>query len=319
MVTHINVVDEGKTSEIEGNAQVIDKVLNVEQIACDNPRLGLALRVSNALQTTLDIEQLISLFSKRISPALPHEGISYCNDRLGIVIQLNRKKSKHLCTYRVLLNDEPMGDITLRRSWEFSNEETNIFEYTLCNLIYPLRNAILYREAVLAAHKDPLTGVNNRATFDETIIRETRLARRYHRPLSLIILDIDHFKLINDELGHSMGDCVIKSTAECTASCIRSTDILFRYGGEEFVIMLSNTSAEGASQLAERIRRAIERSKTGCGAESRSVTVSLGVSTLSHDESEKEFFSRADAALLEAKRSGRNRVCIAEQLEKTQA
>jgi len=317
MVTQINVVDEEIQSEESTNSQFINNILDVDKLADGNPKLGLALRVSNALQTTLDIEQLITLFSQQITPALPHDNISYQNDALGVLISPKGRKKKHSCNYRLLLNGELLGEVSLNRSWEFSPEEAKIFEYTLCSLVYPLRNAILYQEALHAAHKDPLTGVNNRATLDETLIRETRLARRYDRPLSIMVLDIDHFKNVNDTLGHAAGDCVIRTIADRTAACIRSTDMLFRYGGEEFVILLSNTNSKGASYLAGRIRKAIERTETHYSGTSVGVTVSVGVATLLPDESENDFFTRADTALYRAKKEGRNRVRIAEFTEKS--
>ena len=317
MVTQINVVNEDQAGITEGNTQTINKLLNVDEVASDNPKLGLALRVSNALQTTLDINELITMFSQQISPALPHENIAYNNDLLAIAV-IPPSTTGHTCKFRLLVNNDPLGEITLYRSWEFSKEETKIFEYTLCSLVYPLRNAILYHEALHAAHKDPLTGVNNRATLDETLQRESRLAKRYERPLSLIVIDIDHFKNVNDTLGHAAGDSIIRSTAECTATCIRSTDILFRYGGEEFVVILSNTNASGAMFLAERIRRAIEKTKTiCCSGTEKKVTASLGVATLMAEETEAEFFTRADKALYKAKKDGRNRVRIAEFIEDT--
>ena len=318
MVTQINVVDEETRADTSSDSQYIDNILNVDEIAGNNPKLGLALRVSNALQTTLDIEQLVSLFSQQITPALPHDAIAYQNVAAGISIVPKGRKKKHSCKYRLLLNGTPLGEISLFRSWEFGIEESKVFEYTLCSLVYPLRNAIMYRDAIHAAHKDPLTGMNNRSTLEETLTRETRLARRYERPLSLIVMDIDNFKNINDTLGHSAGDCVIRSTAERTATCIRSTDMLFRYGGEEFVILLSNTSAKGASYLAGRIRKAIEHTVSHCKGKTANVTVSLGVATLQIDENEKDFFARADKALYKAKADGRNKVRIAEFMNEVQ-
>ena len=319
MVTQFNVVDEEEQSDSQSDSQVINNILNVDKVADDNPKLGLALRVSNALQTTLDMEQLIGLFSQQISPALPHDSISYQNDAHGIIIAAKGRKKKYSCNYRILLNGKLLGEVSLHRNWEFGLEEGKVFEYTLCSLVYPLRNAILYQEALHAAHKDPLTGVNNRATLDETLVRETRLARRYERPLSIIVLDIDHFKVVNDTLGHAAGDCVIRATAERTASCIRSTDMLFRYGGEEFVILLSNTNSKGASYLAGRIRKAIERTQTHCNGTPAKVTVSLGVATLLSEENENDFFTRADSALYRAKNEGRNCVRIAEFAKKTKS
>ncbi len=128
-------------------------------------------------------------------------------------------------------------------------------------LIYPLRNALLYKQAVEKAYNDPLTGLNNRAAFDKSIEQEVDLATRHGHSLSLMMLDLDRFKQINDNYGHIVGDAVLKSFADCIMECMRSSDIVFRYGGEEFVILLRNTELAGAILLAERMRKNIENMK----------------------------------------------------------
>lgn len=317
MVSQLNVVNEERVTVTSSNAQVqvLENVLNVASLDQDEGKLGLALRVSGILQTTLDIEQLIVLFGQQIKPAIPHTEISYLNDLSGISINQAPKSYSNSCSYRLLVNDNPLGTLTLHRDWAFTQEEAKVLEYTLCSLVYPLRNAILYREAVQASHKDPLTGINNRAALDEALTREVRLAKRYKRPLSIIVLDIDHFKVVNDTMGHAAGDCIIKTTTERTSACIRSTDMMFRYGGEEFVVLLNNTDSKGARYLADRIRKSIERTQSRCNNKVVSVTVSAGVATLCDEESEMNFFTRADKALYRAKNDGRNCVRTAKPLK----
>ena len=136
------------------------------------------------------------------------------------------------------------------RRQRFSDGEIARLENFLCMLVYPLRNALQYHEAVLSSFTDPLTGACNRAAMQTAFERELNLARRQQTPLSVIMLDIDHFKKINDRYGHSNGDCVLRSVSQCVANTIRSSDMLFRYGGEEFVVLLSNTNRAGAKLLA---------------------------------------------------------------------
>ena len=126
------------------------------------------------------------------------------------------------------------------------------------------------------------------------------------------MFDIDHFKAINDSYGHSQGDISIKSVVECAQHCARSTDMLFRYGGEEFVMILRNTTLDGARLLADRIRRKVEKMECQDKGKPINMTVSAGVATLAPGESAQHFFERADAALYAAKNSGRNRVCVDE-------
>lgn len=309
MLTQLNIV-----SDTKGNAPLtfstVDDADTETEASLDRPvsntRLALAMRVSGVLQTTLDLDQLVALFSAQIKPAIPHDGLTYHNDELGIVASQGRK-GRHSCGYRLLIDHEPIGEVTLTRRWEYSSEEMKTLEYTLCSLVYPLRNAILYRRALHAAHKDPLTGAFNRSTLDETLNREIRLAQRYKRHLSLLVLDIDFFKRVNDTYGHGVGDCVIKSVADRIAACIRSTDILFRYGGEEFVVLLSNTDSEGAFIIAERIRCSVERTLVQCGSNTIGSTLSIGISKLTETDTHHTLFARADAALYTAKHDGRNR------------
>ena len=162
-----------------------------------------------------------------------------------------------------------------------------------------------------AAVRDVLTGVYNRRRFEERFDDEVRRAERYGRGLSLILLDIDRFKNVNDELGHPFGDEALREVALRCGSVVRSTDMLCRYGGEEFCVVLPETGIASASALAERLRAV-------CGAEpvrglgvERSLTISLGVAEWRSGDSTSELVSRADNALYAAKRGGRNRVEIA--------
>ncbi len=310
MVTQLNIVSDEKTRHLitPGNFESLNYFPDHN---ADQTKHGFALKISSVLQTTLEIEPLIKLFSQQIKPAIPHDGLTYHNDPLGLSFHYG-KKCKNECQYRLLVNGEPLGEITLHRRWAFSSEENKVFEYTLCGIVYPLRNAILYRQALHAANKDALSGVYNRSTFEDTLNREVKLAHRYRRPLSMLILDIDNFKKFNDNYGHALGDQVIKSTANNISACVRSTDIIFRYGGEEFVALLNNTSLDGAAFLADRIREKIESASTEFENNNVKVTVSLGVSELHIDEQNASFFGRADKALYEAKRTGKNKFCTAE-------
>ena len=172
-------------------------------------------------------------------------------------------------------------------------------------------NALTYLSAVRAAQKDPLTGINNRAAMDSALTREIEMARRHRTPLSLIVMDIDKFKSINDTYGHTTGDEIIKAFTKVVDGIIRKTDMLFRYGGEEFVVIMSNTGRDGSMLLAERIRRGIERMEVLVPQRRSPVTVSLGVASLNGKEDGKALFKRADQALYQAKASGRNCVCLA--------
>ncbi|HPF07571.1 MAG TPA: GGDEF domain-containing protein [Spirochaetota bacterium] len=156
---------------------------------------------------------------------------------------------------------------------------------------------------------DKLTGLNNRHYLEKIIKSILTKSDRYDEKVSLVIFDLDHFKQVNDTMGHPAGDAVLKQTANIARSLIRNSDILIRFGGEEFLILMPHTSSEGAVLVSEKIRMVLEKNiHPGVGA----VTASFGISEKRKDESFNSWYSRADQALYNAKESGRNRVITAE-------
>ncbi len=153
--------------------------------------------------------------------------------------------------------------------------------------------------------RDPLTGIFNRKKFNEEFLREIERAQRYRRPLSLIMLDIDHFKNVNDTYGHQAGDMVLHQLVKIVSENIRKTDIFARYGGEEFVVILPETVITEAFDLAEKLRNLIEENKN---PQFHSITCSFGVAEISASDDDHSFLARSDSALYSAKKNGRNRV-----------
>jgi diguanylate cyclase (GGDEF)-like protein len=160
----------------------------------------------------------------------------------------------------------------------------------------------------LRATTDPLTRLFNRAKFDEALVHELGRSQRYHTPLSLVVYDIDHFKKVNDRFGHPMGDSVLLRMAELVSGEIRNSDLLARWGGEEFVVLLPDTGGEMARLVAEKLRLVIAQAtfdRVG------TVTCSFGVAACSDTDTPDSLISRADDALYRAKLNGRNRVELA--------
>lgn len=172
------------------------------------------------------------------------------------------------------------------------------------------RQAILYQNLLEEqAMLDPLTRLPNRRRFFPIMEREFGLARRHSRTLALLLIDIDHFKRINDRHGHERGDVVLVKVAETLSRVCRSTDISCRMGGEEFAVLLSNTGIDGAMTTAEKIRTAIEGLTVETEGLKLKVTVSIGISCYEYgDEKTKDMMIRSDAALYKAKHIGRNTV-----------
>ena len=270
-----------------------------------------SLEITQSLQTTLDPTRLIEIFSAEVSALIVHQGIRYRNDDIGLDLKLGRQ-ARHSCSYHLNIGDEPLGRLSFRRNQKFTEAEIEVLEQLLCSLLYPLRNSLLYEDALQLAQKDPLTGICNRAALDEMLQRELSHALRKDAALSLLVLDIDHFKKINDQYGHIIGDCALKAIANMVNTFKRDGDLLFRYGGEEFVVLMRDTDLAGAQLLAERIRQDIADNSCNCSGAELNVTVSIGVSELQPHDNPLSLFSRADQALYRAKKNGRNQVCIAD-------
>jgi diguanylate cyclase (GGDEF)-like protein len=168
-----------------------------------------------------------------------------------------------------------------------------------------------YRRADFEASSDELTGLRNRRFFEEQAGREVEISRRYGRPMSVVLLDVDHFKGFNDTHGHAQGDEVLRAIGRTLAATVRSVDLPARYGGEELVVLCPDTDAAGAAGLAERIRRAVAEIHLGEGWTQPlpHVTCSLGVAAFrSGDDQLADILTRADQGLYAAKAAGRNRV-----------
>lgn len=172
---------------------------------------------------------------------------------------------------------------------------------------YKLRDGIVQERA--RATTDPLTGIPNRQAFDAEASREYSRWRRKQGALSVIVLDLDRFKEINDSYGHLAGDRVLQRVAEQLRAQIRQSDFLARYGGEEFVILLPGTPLDSAQPLAEKLRAHIERALFHYQEQSVAITISAGVAAFRDNDIPDAVFERADKALYLAKHSGRNRVC----------
>lgn len=265
------------------------------------------LRLTIALQASLELQTLLEIFFEHLKNVVAIDSMAYENSALNIHTLIGNECAQRV-NYRLNTAEQDMGEITFSRKKRFRETEMNALENLIAPLIFPLRNALQYREAVMTSLQDSLTGVGNRKALMNTLNREVQLADRYQQPLSLLVIDIDHFKLINDNYGHSSGDEVLKELAKAICSIARQTDLTFRYGGEEFVVLLNKTSAEGAAVIAERIRQRIAKLKLETHGELIRVTASIGLSTRLPNETGDELFQRADAALYRAKNSGRNKV-----------
>ncbi len=261
------------------------------------------------LQSSLELEVIFAHLLEHIRTLVPGSRLLYSLPESSINLPIGGPVLKHQCFYQLNAEHEKLGEIRVSNSAKFTDYELSMVEVCLSHLLYPLRNALLYREAIRNARQDALTGVGNRFAFSRAFEREQRLAQRYHQDLSLLVIDIDFFKRINDQHGHLAGDEVLKSVAQCLESVMRQTDMIFRYGGEEFTAILTKTNREGAQVIAERIRNEVEKLTVPVNDNHVNTTVSIGIGSLQEAKDSQALFNQADDNLYLAKRKGRNQVC----------
>jgi diguanylate cyclase (GGDEF)-like protein len=217
---------------------------------------------------------------------------------------------------RIGPDDSPVGVMTVARAGKpFTPRERDVFLYLVGQAAASVENIALHELVAEQAVTDELTGLPNHRAFREVMDKEGARAERFGHHLSLLILDIDDFKRVNDTYGHLQGDAVLRAIAKIVSDESRGIDEPARYGGEEFVVALPETGFDGAVELGERIRSRIEADRIPLvdGAGSLRVTASVGVATLEPAMSGVDgLVAAADAALYDAKRSGKNRVVVAQ-------
>jgi len=208
-------------------------------------------------------------------------------------------------TNGTFVNDQPINQ-QLLRDGDYVRVGNCIYRFLAGGNIEAEYHEEIYRLAII----DGLTDVPNKRYLLEFLGRELSRSARHNRPLALLLFDIDHFKLINDDLGHLCGDHVLRELAGQVKKVIRSEELLARYGGEEFAVVLPESTPESALHVGERIRALIEGYNFSFDEQAVPVRVSVGVASIVGEAiSPTELIDRADTRLYEAKRTGRNRVC----------
>jgi two-component system, cell cycle response regulator len=214
-----------------------------------------------------------------------------------------------------ILDDESrclgLFSIESDRPYAFTGEIEQILSTLVGNTAVAFTRAMLYQRMEMLATTDGLTMLNNHRRFQEQLAAELLRAKRYNRPLGLILLDIDFFKKFNDTYGHPVGDLVLKDVANCIKSAIRASDFPARYGGEEFIVILPESAEEGTMVTAKRIRRTIETHIVHSLEKELHVTVSLGCALFPQNaQTQQLLIDSADKALYKSKENGRNRATL---------
>ncbi len=201
--------------------------------------------------------------------------------------------------------DKVLGVMGLIGIQELSKNHLRLVSTMANQVALALKNATEHQRVQELAITDELTGIYNRRAFQKALDKELRISKRYGKPLSLIMLDIDGFKKINDKFGHQEGDNVLRSLATNLQRAIREIDFLARYGGDEFAVILPETKAEEAVVLAERLKKTVKNCPISTGGPHRNITLSMGIADISESmNSEDELISQADRVLYLSKENG---------------
>jgi diguanylate cyclase (GGDEF)-like protein len=203
-----------------------------------------------------------------------------------------------------------------REVGDLSEDELAGLEELARNSARAIENARRYKAVTDLAELDPLSGLYNRRYFQDTLAREVKRAQRYRRRLSLLVFDVDGLKAINDEHGHLAGDALLVETADRLRTVTRSADVASRIGGDEFAVILPESTVGDAQQMHERLSRVLEAEPAG---PLERIQISAGIAQLRPDERDVEFFDRADQAALRAKRAGGGGLELADEPEADEA
>lgn len=268
-------------------------VLNINQDESFIPGLVLLER----LQTTLDVEELLNIFTKEAKKLVDFSGLYFKSQDFSTCTK-GSHTAKVERTFELKINNEFIGVLTYCVKKPISLSKYKILNQLHQHLLYPLRNALNYQMASKLAMQDGLTGLGNRRYFDEQLTRAIHHANRQQTCVGLILGDLNKFKVINDNYGHQVGDLVLKHVATAMIASIRDSDSVFRFGGDEFAIIVENASNNSLDIIESRINIAIDNDAL---LAKHQLTCSLGSTFMNRADNENTVFERADQALYRQK------------------
>ncbi len=334
--------DSAKVTQIDStshNWRQIDQVMvELDHFKKQSERLDLMNKLHGRIAGMLNLAGMIEAYSVWLSPLVEHELIGYNN---------TTKNKKHLfCSghgpnrrraiafaERLIETENPTegvcsdkhgqyahkwifessGDsglfLILKNGKELEEEDVDLISDSLTILSDSLQRGLDYEDLFFRASRDALTGLCNRRVFEDRIGGMIESAVRYRRPLTMLSMDLDHFKEINDNLGHQRGDEVLVLVAGVLQEAVRSTDLLVRMGGDEFIVVLDDTDQKSAQILAERLCKAVDGLDVWADSKTK-LGVSIGLAQLEERETLTKWLERADDILYHAKDQGRSRVAV---------
>ncbi|MCC5810617.1 MAG: GGDEF domain-containing protein [Ectothiorhodospiraceae bacterium] len=264
-------------------------------------------RLLSSVAGELDLDVLVRRFLETLGSEVPFDGACYHQPALDLRISLG-SSARHRLQYRLKLPDAVLGEVELRRGRRFREDEISLVEEALALVLHPLRAAHEHSVLMRSLREDHLTGLLNRKALDDDLERELGMVQRYGGDLSVVMLDLDDFKRVNDTAGHAAGDALLKEAARVLRGTIRATDQVFRFAGDEFMLVMPKTPIDCARRTAERIRGRMNAIRLEFDGRTVETTVSVGVAQAWPGEQAARLLQRVDQALYRAKEQGRNYV-----------
>lgn len=259
------------------------------------------------LQTTLEIQQQLNIVSMAAGKLLPLAWLQL-HTAVGDFTASGSKAASYEHRSMLILNQQCLAELV----YQSDNAFTPMLQRELLQLetewLFSLRNALVVSRLQQMALKDTLTGLGNRRFFDDSLNKAVQLAKRYDDSCGLMLLDLDNFKQVNDIAGHSTGDELLIAIANTMRDTLRITDSVFRFGGDEFAILLSAADTASAELIARRLLKSINQIAL---CQLYQVTVSIGLALLQPEQSLSQLFTAADQALYQAKNAGKSKLRIA--------
>ena len=249
------------------------------------------------LQTTLSLDKILDIFAMEAAKYVNFSGLYFKNQIVSKSLSGSRK-SKQERQFELKLNDEFIGTLSYGINSPISMSHYKDLKRIHQVLLYPLKNALQYHQAMQLAMQDGLTGLGNRRYFDEQLKRAMHNANRHQGQVGLVLGDLNKFKAVNDTYGHGVGDEVLKQFANVLRICIRDSDSIFRFGGDEFAIIVENASEFALDIIKNRLESSI---KENALLSKYQVSCSLGTTFMNRADNEHTLFERADQALYRQK------------------
>lgn len=259
------------------------------------------------LQTTLDLQQQLSIVSMAAGKVLPLASMQL-KTSVGTYTACGSKQAEFEHRSVLVLNQQCLAELTYQSEYPF----TPLIQRELLLLesewLFALRNALVVMRLQQLAMRDTLTGLGNRRYFDDALHSTVELTKRNNATLALVLLDLDNFKQVNDNAGHAAGDEVLLAVANSMRDTLRASDQLFRFGGDEFAVLLLGQEADSAELVAHRLVKAINQHHI---CQDYQVSASAGLAMLKAGQDKAALFNAADAALYQAKDAGKSTVRVA--------